>query len=83
MGWSTGPWRVYRKFSDFNSPGVSSTFVFLDEREDGINDGFFVVDMDSYPGTPNQLVDSPASYHGGSGGLSFADGHSELHKWKS
>jgi prepilin-type N-terminal cleavage/methylation domain-containing protein/prepilin-type processing-associated H-X9-DG protein len=78
-----GPWRVYRKTSDFNNPGAANTFVFLDEREDSINDGFFVVEMDGYPGSPKNLVDSPASYHGGSGGLSFADGHSELHKWKS
>ena len=89
MAWSGntsptgGPWRVFHKSSDFVSPGPSDTFVFLDEREDSINDGFFVVDMDGYPVSPVQLVDSPASYHGGSGGLSFADGHSELHKWKS
>lgn len=85
MGWSdaTGPWRVYRKTSDFINPGAAGTFVFLDEREDSINDGFFVVDMDGYPTSPVQLVDSPASYHGGSGGLSFADGHSELKRWKS
>jgi prepilin-type N-terminal cleavage/methylation domain-containing protein/prepilin-type processing-associated H-X9-DG protein len=78
-----GPWRVYRKSSDFNQPGPAGTFVFLDEREDSINDGMFVVEMDGYPGPPKNLVDSPASYHGGSGGLSFADGHSELKKWKS
>lgn len=81
-----GPWREYRKSSDFIRPGPSGTFVFLDEREDSINDGFFVVDMDGFDETnpnPVNLVDSPASYHGGSGGLSFADGHSELHKWKS
>jgi len=85
MNWSdaTGPWRIYRKSSDFNQPGAARTFVFLDEREDSINDGFFVVDMDGYPNAPVQLVDSPASYHGGSGGLSFADGHSELKIWKS
>jgi len=85
MLWSdaTGPWRVYRKSSDFTNPGAAGTFVFLDEREDSINEGFFVVDMDGYPNSPAQLVDSPASYHGGAGGLSFADGHSELHKWKS
>jgi prepilin-type processing-associated H-X9-DG protein len=28
------------------------------------------------------IVDTPASFHGGAGGLSFADGHSEIHKWK-
>jgi prepilin-type processing-associated H-X9-DG protein len=27
-------------------------------------------------------VDIPASYHGGSGGLSFADGHCELKRWQ-
>ena len=27
------------------------------------------------------LVDFPASYHNGAGGLNFADGHSEIHKW--
>lgn len=92
MAWSgnnvvgQGPWREFRKSSDFNRPGPSGTFVFLDEREDSINEGFFVVDMDGYDEinpNPVQLVDSPASYHGGSGGFSFADGHSELHKWKS
>jgi prepilin-type N-terminal cleavage/methylation domain-containing protein len=82
--WDTGgPWRVYHKSTDFINPGAANTFVFLDEREDSINDGFFVVEMNGYPGAPQNLVDSPASYHGGSGGLSFADGHSELHKWKS
>jgi len=26
-------------------------------------------------------VDQPASYHCGAAGFSFADGHSEIHKW--
>ena len=63
--------------------GVSDP-VFLDEREDSINDGMFVVDMNGYPGEGQRyrMVDLPASYHGGSGGMSFADGHSELRRWK-
>jgi len=24
----------------------------------------------------------PASYHNGAGGFSFADGHSEVHRWR-
>ena len=52
-------------------------FVVLDEREDSINDGWFATD----PDVQYQLVDYPASYHGNAGGLSFADGHSEIHKW--
>ena len=60
------------------------TFVFLDEREDSINDGYFVVDMTGYPNSPGStiLVDYPASYHNKAGGLSFADGHSEIKKWR-
>jgi prepilin-type N-terminal cleavage/methylation domain-containing protein/prepilin-type processing-associated H-X9-DG protein len=83
MGWNSDGWRIYHKSTDFVAPGPAMTFVFLDEREDSINDGMFVVDMTGYPGTPQWLVDSPASYHGGAGGLSFADGHSELKRWRS
>ncbi len=85
-GWGdSGPgWIVYRKTTDMNNPGPSSTFVLLDEREDSINDGYFVVDMAGYPSQPIRwkIVDYPASYHNQAGGLSFADGHSEIRKWK-
>jgi prepilin-type N-terminal cleavage/methylation domain-containing protein/prepilin-type processing-associated H-X9-DG protein len=83
MGWNADGWRIYHKSTDMVAPGPSKTFVFVDEREDSINDGMFVVDMTGYPNSPATLVDSPASYHGGSGGLSFADGHSELKRWRS
>ena len=53
-------------------------FVILEERADSINDGWFVSD----PDTRWQLIDYPASYHNGSGNLSFADGHVETHRWK-
>jgi prepilin-type N-terminal cleavage/methylation domain-containing protein/prepilin-type processing-associated H-X9-DG protein len=53
------------------------TYVFLDEREDSINDGWFAQN----PYTPYNIVDYPAAYHGGACGFSFADGHSEIHKW--
>jgi prepilin-type processing-associated H-X9-DG protein len=58
--------------------------VLLDERQDSINDGYLVVEMDGYTGVPNsseELVDFPASYHNNAGGFAFADGHSEIHKW--
>ena len=78
-----GPWRVYIKDSDFLAPGPSDTFVLLDEREDSINDGYFVVDMNGYPDKlgSSRLVDYPASYHNRAAGFSFADGHAEIHKW--
>ncbi len=57
--------------------------MFLDEREDSINDGFWVVDMVGYPDKPTswKIVDYPASYHNNAGGLSLGGGHSEIRKW--
>ena len=74
----------FAKLSEVIKPGPSMTFVFLDERFDSINDGEFCTSMSGFPDQPAQfyLIDFPASYHGGSGGFSFADGHSEIHKWK-
>jgi prepilin-type N-terminal cleavage/methylation domain-containing protein/prepilin-type processing-associated H-X9-DG protein len=80
-----GPgFRIYKRMSDLINPGPSRTFVFLDEREDSINDGEFCTGMSGYPAQPSQwrIVDYPASYHGGAAGFSFADGHSEIHKWR-
>lgn len=85
MGWSEpNVWRIYRTYAEIIDPGPSQTFVFLDEREDSINDGMFVVDMDGFPNEPQRwrIVDIPASYHAGAGGLSFADGHSEIRRWQ-
>jgi prepilin-type N-terminal cleavage/methylation domain-containing protein/prepilin-type processing-associated H-X9-DG protein len=62
----------------------SNTFVFIDEREDSINDGWFAVNMngfDPFNASAYIIVDYPASYHNGAGGLSFADGHAEIKKW--
>ena len=74
---------VFRKLTAMLSPGPSMTFVILDERWDSINDGYFVTQMDGYPnpGT-TYIVDYPASYHCGACGFAFADGHSEIHKWR-
>ena len=74
---------VFRKLSSMLSPGPAMTFVLLDERWDSINDPYWVVQMDGYPNpATTYIVDYPASYHGGACGLAFADGHSEIHKWK-
>jgi prepilin-type processing-associated H-X9-DG protein len=75
--------RIYKKMIDLNDPGASMTWVFLDEREDSINDGEFVVGMYGYPSQPSQwqIVDFPASYHNRAAGFSFADGHAEIRRW--
>jgi prepilin-type processing-associated H-X9-DG protein len=58
------------------------TWVTIDENSDSINDGWFVVNVTRGALTTLQWVDYPASYHNNAGGLSFADGHSEIKKWK-
>jgi prepilin-type processing-associated H-X9-DG protein len=70
--------RNFRKQSDLTCPGPAMTWVLIDENSYSINDGWFVCD----PNTPDTWWDVPASYHNGAGGLSFADGHSEIKKWK-
>jgi prepilin-type N-terminal cleavage/methylation domain-containing protein/prepilin-type processing-associated H-X9-DG protein len=78
----TSGYTQFKKLADIQK--ASGTWVFLDEREDGINDGWFAVNMDGYDPirpTAYTIVDFPASYHNGAGGLSFVDGHSEIRKW--
>ena len=78
-----GRWVVFRKLGQMNSPGPAMTYVLLDERQDSINDGYFVCEMDGYPNiSTTKIVDYPASYHNGAAGFAFADGHSEIHKWR-
>ncbi len=55
---------------------TSNTFVFLDEHPDTINDAFFVNTLDDY-----KWGNLPASHHNGAASFSFADGHTEVHKW--
>ncbi len=83
-GFGPSGFRIYKKLSDVIAPGPSMTWVFLDEREDSINDGEFVVGMFGYAYDPGswRIVDFPASYHSGAGGFSFVDGHSEIKKWR-
>jgi prepilin-type N-terminal cleavage/methylation domain-containing protein/prepilin-type processing-associated H-X9-DG protein len=79
-----GPgFRIYKTTGDVADPGPSMTWLFLDEREDSLNDGEFIVGMTGYPSTPSawKIVDYPASYHNGACGFSFVDGHSEIKKW--
>jgi prepilin-type N-terminal cleavage/methylation domain-containing protein/prepilin-type processing-associated H-X9-DG protein len=83
QGFSSG-FRMYIKLSDVTDPGPAMTWLFLDEREDSINDGEMVVGMDGYPDRPQQwrIVDYPASYHNDACGFAFVDGHSEIKKWQ-
>ena len=75
---------TYDKLASIRNP--TKTFVLVDEHPDSINDAAFAVQMaaPSKPLTMSdiRIIDFPASYHNGACGFSFADGHSEIHKWR-
>ncbi|MBI4325814.1 MAG: prepilin-type cleavage/methylation domain-containing protein [Chloroflexi bacterium] len=70
----SGAFMQFFKLSDFPRP--ANVVVLLDEHPDGIDDGFFW-----FPPEDRQWLNMPASSHHRAGGLSFADGHSEIHRW--
>jgi prepilin-type processing-associated H-X9-DG protein len=77
-------WRSFPKLGTIRSP--ANIWVIVDENPFSINDAVFAValgapDANGNP-TATDIVDTPASYHNGACGISFADGHSEIHKWK-
>jgi prepilin-type N-terminal cleavage/methylation domain-containing protein len=77
------PGRTYftaMKTSDLGTPGPVNIYVFLDEHADSIDDLQFMLDP-GYPAAGEHWRNLPASYHNGCGSFSFADGHSEIHKW--
>lgn len=68
-------WTIFTKSSTIPVP--SGIWVFLDEREDSIDDCYLGVEMNQ-----ERFGNMPASYHNGSCGFSFADGHAEIHRWR-
>ena len=80
---STAPlnskYRIFRKQSDLAVIGSANCWVMLDENPYSINDGWFCVDPSP---TASNWIDKPAAYHNNSCGLSFADGHCELQRWR-
>jgi prepilin-type N-terminal cleavage/methylation domain-containing protein/prepilin-type processing-associated H-X9-DG protein len=87
IGWNaTASWilsaganyRIMRKSSDVLHP--AQLFGVADEHPDGINGaGLAVQPTDNLANA--RIIDFPASYHNGAGGLSFLDGHAEIKKW--
>jgi prepilin-type N-terminal cleavage/methylation domain-containing protein/prepilin-type processing-associated H-X9-DG protein len=73
---------VFRKLSDLSLMSPSLAYVFIDEHPDSLNFGDFAVSMnDGAPAGSIHIIDYPASNHNRAGGMSFADGHAEVHKW--
>ena len=76
--------RVARKFFDLTSPGASDVYVLIDEHENSINDShFFPFNNLRTFANNTPWLDAPSGRHGNAAGLTFADGHSAIKKWRS
>jgi prepilin-type N-terminal cleavage/methylation domain-containing protein len=65
---------IYYKETAIRSP--ADTWVYMDENPYSMNDADFIC----LPGVAN-WIDCPATYHNHANGISFVDGHAEIHKW--
>lgn len=75
---SLNPFWFASKMGDLHHP--SQSWVFINEDPDSIDDGILYVDPRSVNGT-GTLIEDPSTYLGGGCGISFADGHAEVHNW--
>ncbi|MEW6156548.1 MAG: type II secretion system protein [Verrucomicrobiota bacterium] len=73
-------YRTYSKLTQIVHP--VKTWVLVDEHPDSINDAACAVQMAEWGAKAAQIIDFPAAYHNGAAGLSFSDGHSEIHRWR-
>ena len=79
----SGPWLTYGNIATIVKPSPAMLFVLLDENAISLNDAGFAMSMVGYGTTvPNCFKDGPGTYHNFACGIAFADGHSEIHKWK-
>ena len=76
--WNYEPYTCFRKSTDFVKMSTSDALVFVDERDDSVDEGYFGISE-----LTDWIVNVPSNFHNGSGSLTFADGHAELHPWRT
>jgi prepilin-type N-terminal cleavage/methylation domain-containing protein/prepilin-type processing-associated H-X9-DG protein len=77
-GWANV--HIVKKSTEFHTPGPSGVWLFLDEHPDSIDDETFYTP--NYTAGITSMLEIPGCQHDGACGVTFADGHSEVHKWK-
>ena len=68
---------MWRKYATIQYPGHSGALVFMDESSTTLDDGYFAIEVDN-----RVWQNCPTDRHDHGATLSFADGHSEIFKWK-
>ena len=69
-------YRPNLKESDIRHPPPAKAFLFIDEREDSVDDGYFAIQT-----SPRSWQNCPAAWHTQGDVLSFADAHAEHWRW--
>ena len=69
------------KNSQLRNPGPSESWVYTDENPDSIDDGILYISPLFSTGA-GQFTELPSCLHMNADGISFADGHAEIHKWR-
>jgi len=78
-GWVLGSeYPMRKKLTDITAPGPTEAFVFVEESYLTIDDGYFATKA------PGVLTwqNSPTTRHARASEFGFADGHSEIWKWR-
>lgn len=77
VDWVNPRYPIRRKTSDIVNPSPSGALVFLDESTLTLEDGYFAIQVDN-----RVWQNSPSDRHNRGANFSFADGHSEIYKWR-
>jgi prepilin-type processing-associated H-X9-DG protein len=79
------PFNIVTTLTGFGPASLSpsDSWVFINEHPDSIDDGILYIDPahGDQTGT-GQFTEVPASYLANGCGISFADGHAEIHIWR-
>lgn len=80
---ASGNWQVYFKANQMiGGLGPADIIVLTDECPDTINDGDWTFSMALQP-SETYWDDMPTKVHGNACSFAFADGHVEIHPWRS
>jgi len=74
--WEGTNYQIFNKLGDFTRVALSDVLLFVDERDDSVDDGYFAIEM-----MKPDIENIPSDSHAGAGALSFVDGHAEIHRW--
>ena len=75
--WVNPRYPLRKKTSDIIDPSPSGALVFLDESTKTLEDGYFAIQVDT-----RIWQNDPSDRHSRGANLTFADGHSEIYRWR-